>query len=365
MTSDRDDVIRWIAESLTTVLDGLEAMELLSRHLHPPILAQVIEAVGSPSPDLERQLEAGEGIVWPERLTPVRERLVTAMTATKEAFDSIHHAKENPQGVLAAYRSLRGWSAACESLYPLAGVLVPVSRYFLEPEKRSDEDLLRRLSAGALAQDANTGLLQSSQEPGARGGFSLYVPETYTPDVPHPLIMALHGGSGSGHRFLWSWVREARTRGAILVTPTARGDTWSMTNPDWDGDHLVRLVDFLKERWTIDPSRVLLTGLSDGGTFSYLLGFREGAPFTHIAPMAASFHPLLLQMVDRDRLAAIPVHLVHGALDWMFPVQMAREARDLLTAAGNRVVYREIADLSHTYPREMNSTVLDWMGISS
>ncbi|PKQ03739.1 MAG: phospholipase, partial [Alphaproteobacteria bacterium HGW-Alphaproteobacteria-11] len=37
-----------------------------------------------------------------------------------------------------------------------------------------------------------------------------------------------------------------------------------------------------------------------------------------------------------------------------------RLANNELTAAGARVVYREIADLSHTYPVEENARVVDW-----
>jgi phospholipase/carboxylesterase len=57
----------------------------------------------------------------------------------------------------------------------------------------------------------------------------------------------------------------------------------------------------------------------------------------------------------------LPIHIVHGALDWMFPPTMAREARRALTSAGASVTYREIDDLSHTYPREMNAAMLDWL----
>jgi phospholipase/carboxylesterase len=56
-----------------------------------------------------------------------------------------------------------------------------------------------------------------------------------------------------------------------------------------------------------------------------------------------------------------PIYLIHGALDWMFPVEIARMGRDALQAAGARVVYREIEDLSHTYPRDENPRILDWL----
>jgi phospholipase/carboxylesterase len=101
--------------------------------------------------------------------------------------------------------------------------------------------------------------------------------------------------------------------------------------------------------------------MSDGGTFAYVSGLEADSPFTHLAPIAAAFHPMLAQFADPDRLRGLPIHIAHGALDWMFPVAMADEARMVLTAAGADVTYREIADLSHTYPRELNGEILDWM----
>jgi phospholipase/carboxylesterase len=44
----------------------------------------------------------------------------------------------------------------------------------------------------------------------------------------------------------------------------------------------------------------------------------------------------------------------------MFPFEMARTAQQALEQAGAAVVYREIADLSHTYPRDENGPTLDW-----
>ena len=91
---------------------------------------------------------------------------------------------------------------------------------------------------------------------------------------------------------------------------------------------------------------------------SLMSGILGEGPWTHLAPISGSFHPLL--MAGARDIRGLPIYLVHGALDWMFPVAMARGARDALTAAGARVTYREIDDLSHTYPRDENSKILDW-----
>ena len=87
----------------------------------------------------------------------------------------------------------------------------------------------------------------------------------------------------------------------------------------------------------------------------------SASPFTHLAPVASTFHPLMAEMADAERLRGLPVYLVHGRLDWMFPVQVARQTNELLSAAGADVTYRELDDLSHCYPREINGKILEWL----
>jgi phospholipase/carboxylesterase len=70
---------------------------------------------------------------------------------------------------------------------------------------------------------------------------------------------------------------------------------------------------------------------------------------------------LMAEIADAERLRGLPVYLVHGRLDWMFPVQVARQTRQALSAAGCDVTYREIDDLSHCYPREINPDILSWL----
>ena len=130
---------------------------------------------------------------------------------------------------------------------------------------------------------------------------------------------------------------------------------------DTDTPNLARIFGSVQARWNVDPKRVLLTGMSDGGTFCYVTGLESASPFTHLAPVAATFHPLMAEMADAERLRGLPIHIVHGRLDWMFPAQVARQAREALAAAGADVTYRELDDLSHTYPREINAEILRWL----
>jgi phospholipase/carboxylesterase len=338
------------------LLAALEALAFVARYLHPPDLPRVLEAIGEPEKPLLEALKAlGE---WPEELSALRGALAMASAQALAAFEGLRAAADADGEVGPLYRALRGLPRAQEALYPFAAGIGPVSRFFLEPGVRGDAALAAKLDG--VQGRGDTGVMHVG-EPGARGGVSLYVPEYYDAGRTWPLVVALHGGSGNGGAFLWSWLRDARSHGAILAAPTAAGTTWALQGPDPDTPNLARIVDAVRARWNIDPSRILLTGMSDGGTFSYVSGLEPGSPFTHLAPVSAAFHPMLAQMADPDRIQGLPIHIAHGALDWMFPVEMARGASRALSAAGAAVSYVEVPDLSHTYPRELNPQILRWL----
>jgi phospholipase/carboxylesterase len=350
-------VVDDIVAVLPPLLQSLEALGFIARHLNPPDFDSVMEAAGTP--DQALQAVRARLADWPEEFAAIRTALETASDSTLAAFDGLRAVQHGNGDLVAVFRALRHAARAQEALYPLAAKLPPVSGFFVDPALREDAELLARLAQPA---NANTGILHDHNEPGSRGGFSLYVPEYYTPDRALPLVMALHGGSGNGRGFLWSWLRDARSRGAIVIAPTATGSTWALMGDDTDTPNLMRILESVRLRWNIDPERMLLTGMSDGGTFCYVTGFDAASPFTHLAPVSATFHPLMAEMADADRLRGLPIHIVHGRLDWMFPVQVARQTSQALSAAGAKVTYRELDDLSHAYPREMNAEILKWLG---
>lgn len=361
MAEDRSAVAEAIAGLLPPLIRGLDTLEGVARQLHPPDLPNLVERLSLPDSAMALPLARMRRITWPDRLIPVRDRLDLAARIVTEAFSGLREASIDAQGTLKAYQALAHATQAQEALFPLSPVLSPVNRFFVEPSRRQDAVLLKGLTE-AGRRGGKIGLMHGEEGPGARGGFALFVPELYDPAAEHTLIVALHGGGGNGRRFLWTWLREARTRRALLLVPTSKAETWSLIDPMIDGPQLVRIMSMVMERWRIDPEAILLTGISDGGTFTYLAGLAEHAPFSHLAPVAASFHPMLLDVVERDQIAHRPIYLTHGALDWMFPVEMARQARDSFLDAGARLTYREIPDLSHTYPREVNGDILNWMG---
>ncbi len=354
-----DALIDAITNLLSPLLNAMEALSYVGRRLHPPLLAELAASVGEVDQPLRQGLEGFRAVTWPEHLSDFRDNMERAADAVCLGFDGLREAAQATDGTYQAYRAIRQNTKAFAALYPAATMLPPINRFFLDDAGRTDEALVEKLASADGARE-NVGIMHANNDKESRGGFSMYVPEYYDADVAYPLIMALHGGSGHGRNFLWTWLREARSRGAILITPTSGEGTWSLMAPEADSARIEGLVTFAQEQWNIDPDRLLLTGMSDGGTFTYVSGLGEGSPFTHLAPISASFHPLLLEMMDPARIKGLPVYLTHGALDWMFPIQIARDAQGALTAAGADLLYREVADLSHTYPSDENARILDW-----
>src|SRR5260370_37426288 len=223
MTSDEVSV-SLIARLTPAILRALHALEFPSRHTSPATLRELIAAVAKRDSDLGPALEASRAAIWPERLGPVRACLERSGEAAAEGIAAFLVAEEAPQPMLAAYRALRGYAKAAEALYPLAAHLKPVSQFFLEASARDDGTLASKLAA-ADPSAKGVGSMHVGGPAGTRGTFSLYVPAYYAPARASPLVVAMHGGSGNGGAFLWSWVREARTRGFIVLAPTAQGQT--------------------------------------------------------------------------------------------------------------------------------------------
>jgi phospholipase/carboxylesterase len=341
---EADGVVR----CLLTVLDTLSD---IARMMHPARLTDLVARLG----DQDQLLRSAIASLSPEVGTC--EQICLISTLALQSCAGLRAAPDADNPTLEAYRAMRQYHRAVEALAALTETVPAVSRYLLEPRFRDDAVLVRRLAEPA---HSDSGAFHYENTTSQRGGFSVLVPSWYDPNQPTPVVFALHGGSGHGRLFLWNWLPEVRSRGVIVVAPTATGSTWSLMEPEIDSGNLQAILTRVRGRWNVDPARMMLSGMSDGGTFTLLSGLATDSPFTHLAPVAASFHPMLLMMTCSKRITGLPIHLTHGAQDWMFPVASARTAYRMLHAAGAAITYREIADLSHAYPRDGQGGVLDW-----
>ena len=354
MTPD-DALLDGITRLTPTLLTTMEAFEQVQRNMHPSRLSQLADFIAPFEQELTAAFEGFESLEFPEHVAKFAEHLVEATTYSLRACNGVTNADGDQW---AAMKAMRAQCRAQEKLYPVATVLKPISQYFLEIAQRENLVLLEKLQQPADGQEV--GLLNANNDRNVRGGFSLYVPEYLDKSEPTPLVIALHGGTGHGSDFIWSWLREARTRGFVLMAPTSQDDTWSLMGEEIDLPVLLQEIEFIANMLNIDRDHILLTGMSDGGTYSMLAGIRESSPFTHLAPFSGVLHPDITMSGNIRYAKDRNIYLVHGTHDWMFPVETAHMAEAELTGAGANVTCRIIDGLSHTYARTENPALLDW-----
>ena len=87
--------------------------------------------------------------------------------------------------------------------------------------------------------------------------------------------------------------------------------------------------------------RIVLGGFSQGAVMAYALGLGRGRRGPEAILAFSGFVPEV-EGFELDLHAPLPpVTIAHGSLDPVIPVEFGRAARDLLTAAGADVAYRE------------------------
>ena len=113
--------------------------------------------------------------------------------------------------------------------------------------------------------------------------YIIYVPQTYTPTSPTPVLFAFHGGSGYANDFM-NYEADFRlisdTAGFILVYPQALEDpndgnstNWMHKEPTNHNDifFVETLIDTIASNYNVDIERIYACGYSLGGIFSYEL----------------------------------------------------------------------------------------------
>jgi poly(hydroxyalkanoate) depolymerase family esterase len=115
-------------------------------------------------------------------------------------------------------------------------------------------------------------------------GYELYVPASYTPGTPMPLVVALHGctQTAAAFRTLSHLDEQADASGFIVAYPEQTEGNNSMRCWNWYTDANVNravgepsliagITLQLETQYTVDPSRVYVTGLSAGGAMAAVM----------------------------------------------------------------------------------------------
>lgn len=185
--------------------------------------------------------------------------------------------------------------------------------------------LLVLLLAGAfrIVNQSNGALLSS----GETRRYLLYIPDSYDPSRPAPLVISLHGFSEwPAHQMhISGWNELADQYGFIVVYPSGTQVPLRWRLQDFPGDQpgqpidvafITDLIDHLSGVYNLDPARIYVNGLSNGGGMSYELSCFLSERIAAIGSVAGAY---LLPVDQCHPSRPVPAILFHGTADRVVP----------------------------------------------
>ena len=274
---------------------------------------------------------------------------------------------ERPTQSGAATGSLRtsGQSLATLVVHYLAvedrGRAESVLQTILARPDATPEHVSRLLKHRRTYDAAPVGMLpkQPIRARGRTFSYGLFVPPSYDPAVALPLVICLHGAGFTGDAYLERWAARLG-ESFLLACPTIRMGTW------WTrlGEELVLgTIQAVRTRYRVDPNRIYLTGMSNGGIGAWMIGMHHASRFAAVAPMAGGIDDMVFPFLEN--LRHVSVYVIHGSNDRVMPVWLSRNVTNALSRLGIAFTYREHDWVhphagGHFFPRQELPALVAW-----
>jgi hypothetical protein len=213
--------------------------------------------------------------------------------------------------------------------------------------------------------------------------YTLDVPSSYDPARKYQVRVQLHGGIGRPGPAIRGDGSIGTLAGAeqIYVLPTSWNDA-----PWWDNIQLgnVRLIlDALKRTYNVDENRVVVSGVSDGGTGAYYFAMRDTTPYAAFLPLNGFIMVLaspsleLAEQLFPQNLVNKPLFVVNGGQDQLYPEPMIAPYIRHMQKGGATVDYHPQPNAGHntawwpqlkdtfeafvrSHPRDPHPATLTW-----
>jgi dienelactone hydrolase len=185
--------------------------------------------------------------------------------------------------------------------------------------------------------------------------YRLYVPTSYTPAHPWPLVVALHGlGATEDSMFgpLYGITKLAEQHGFIVVAPLGyrvdagygafRTPGQPSRRSDLSEEDVLQALQLVRQQYKIDESRIYLMGHSMGGYGTWALAAAHPEIWAALGPISGGGNP-----ANVEEFKSIPEIVVHGDADTVVPVNSSRLMVDAMKKLGVEVKYIEVPGGNH------------------
>jgi pimeloyl-ACP methyl ester carboxylesterase len=218
------------------------------------------------------------------------------------------------------------------------------------------EEVLHRLKQGRpYAKDVPTGIVSGKRRVGLEGefGYTLDVPAGYDPARAYPVRVHLHGGVNRATPRPVGRDGIGRLAGAeqIYIIPSS----WSAA-PWWSDaqiDNLRAILDGVKRTYNVDEDRVVVSGVSDGGTGAFYVAMRDTTPYAAFMPLNGAIVVLrnpetgVTGDLFPTNLLNKPFFVVNGGRDQLYPAALVEPYLEHLSRGGVSITYLPQPEAGH------------------
>jgi phospholipase/carboxylesterase len=185
----------------------------------------------------------------------------------------------------------------------------------------------------------------------------LYLPPGREANQPGPLLVVLHGAGGDGPSMIRLWQELADEQHLLLLAPESQGSSWDLIAGQLGPDLAMtdEALAWVFARFTVDDTRVVASGFSDGASYALSVGLANGGLFTHLVAFSPGF-------ATPPRREGVPrIFISHGLRDQVLPVAAcSRAIAGWLRRLAYDVTYVEF-DGPHTVPPQLVARAAVWL----
>lgn len=184
--------------------------------------------------------------------------------------------------------------------------------------------IITAAAALRIANQTNGSLVSS----GVERRYLLYVPESYDPTVPTPLVITLHGlvQWPANQMQVSHWNELADRHGFLVVSPSGtqfplrwRTSGDSAEGTEEDVQFISDLIDHLAAEYNIDTRRVYANGLSNGAGMSFVLACELSERIAAVGLVNGAYFYAWDSCDSHAR--PVPAVVFHGTEDRIVPMQ--------------------------------------------
>lgn len=177
-------------------------------------------------------------------------------------------------------------------------------------------------------------------------GYAKYLPKDFDENKKYPLVLFLHGAGEWGddldvacrHGFMKHVRESGKEYPFICIAPQIPKDKyWGCYT-----ESLVKFLDYICDTLPVDLDRVYLTGLSMGGTGTWMFAMAERNRFAAIAPICGSGIYWF-----GEALINTPIMVYHGDCDNVVPIENSLEMIKSVNMRGGNAQIKVLKGVWH------------------